>query len=155
MILRREPCYWKRSAENEGSTKLLQNPNYIHYPQAKDLSSQSRSAVGGGVNAVTNRTRRSGNIRPARGFSRSATSNRRSLVAGRTFSNESVKDVSGHFVNHVVGLDTKPGLNGRPALTLYALPPKVTIWLWRMQGGQECPPHTRITTLRGFSPNCS
>src|ERR1019366_5637577 len=33
----------------------------------------------------------------------------------RVFSNESVKDVPGRFVNHVMGLDTKEGLNGTPA----------------------------------------
>src|ERR1700730_8827769 len=44
-----------------------------------------------------------------------AIDDRRSLVTERVFSNETVKDVPGHFVNHVMGLDTKPGLSGPPA----------------------------------------
>src|ERR1700693_3584998 len=43
-----------------------------------------------------------------------AIDDRRSLVTERVFSNETVKDVPGHFVNHVMGLDTKDGLNGPP-----------------------------------------
>src|SRR2546423_14472906 len=39
-----------------------------------------------------------------------ALDDRRALVARRIFPIPTVKDVPGHFVNHVVGLDTKPGL---------------------------------------------
>ena len=47
---------------------------------------------------------------------------RRSLVAGRIFPNETVKDVRRHFVNHVMGLDKSLGLSGAvPPLFLRAL----------------------------------
>jgi hypothetical protein len=41
-----------------------------------------------------------------------ALDDRRALAAGRFFSIPTVKDLPGHFVNYVVGLDTKRSLSG-------------------------------------------